>query len=239
MSFDFDVIARNWTVLGQGFLLTLQLFAVTVVGALFFGVLVGLGRLSKNRWIYYPVTLYVNFIRNIPLVLVIFWIFFILPLFRGTSVPPFIAASIAFIIFEATYFGEIIRGGFQVSRGPVMAGLATGLTNWQVIRYILVPIGLRRVMPSLVTQSIVLFQDTTLAYVIGLREFVRTAAAIDAREIRSLELYGTVAVVYFIVSLSASRLIHRLEGRRDVRKERRDLHPDREVDEAVQSVHGT
>lgn len=234
MSFDFDVIARNWKLLAQGFFVSLQLFAVALVGALVLGLLVGLGRLSKRWWIYYPVTAYVNVMRNIPLILVIFWVFFILPLFRGTSVPPFVAASIAFILFEATYYGEIIRAGFQVSRGPMLAGLATGLTHWQVIRYILIPIGLRRVLPSLVTQSIVLFQDTSLAYVIGLREFVRTAAAIDAREVRSLELYGVVAVVYFVVSLAASRLIQRLEGQRHGRTRR--AHPDRTIDEAVQSI---
>lgn len=236
MSFEFDVIARNWKLLLQGFLVSVQLFALALVGALVLGLFVGLGRLSKRWWVYYPVSAYVNIMRNIPLILVIFWIFFVLPLLRGTSVPPFAAAVIAFIIFEATYYGEIIRAGFQVSQGPMLAGLATGLTRWQVIRHILIPIGLRRVLPSLVTQSIVLFQDTSLAYAIGLREFVRTAAAIDAREVRSLELYGAVAVVYFIVCLTASRVIHRLEGKTHGRKGR--AHPHRGIDETVQSVHG-
>lgn len=255
-NFDVDVIVRNWKLLAQGFLVSVQLFAVALVGSLILGLFVGLGRLSTRRWIYYPVSLYVNVMRNIPLILVIFWIFFVLPLFRGTSVPPFVAATIAFIIFEATYFGEIIRAGFQVSRGPMLAGLATGLTHWQVVRYILIPIGFRRVLPSLVTQSIVLFQDTSLAYVIGLREFVRTAAAIDAREVRSLELYGAVAVIYFIVCLTASRLIHRLEGRTHGGKGRFHggkgpphggkgrpygeggrPHSDRGVDEAIQPIH--
>lgn len=235
MPLDLSVIARNWRVLGQGFLVSLELFAVAVVGALLLGILVGLGRLSSKPWVYYPVTVYVNIMRNIPLVLVIFWVYFILPLFRGTAAPPFVAAAIAFVIFEATYYGEIIRAGFQISRGPVMAGLASGLTHWQTIRYILIPIGLKRVLPSLVTQSIVMFQDTTLAYVIGLREFVRAAAAIDAREVRSLELYGFVGLVYFVICLTASRVIHRLEAKG---VGTRRAHRDKESDQALRPVHG-
>ncbi|HEY8417237.1 MAG TPA: amino acid ABC transporter permease [Limnochordales bacterium] len=232
---DLSVIARNWRLLAQGFLVSLELFAVAVTGALLLGILVGLGRLSSKPWIYYPVTAYVNIMRNIPLVLVIFWVYFILPLFRGTAAPPFVAAAIAFIIFEATYYGEIIRAGFRISRGPVMAGLASGLTHWQTVRYILIPIGLKRVLPSLLTQSIVMFQDTTLAYVIGLREFLRAAAAVDAREVRSLELYGLVGLVYFIVCLTASRLTHRLEAK-GIAAKRADR--DQEFDQAVRPVHG-
>lgn len=235
MSLDLSVIAANWKPLAQGFLVSVQLFVISLAGALILGIFVGLGRLSSKAWIYYPVTVYVNIMRNIPLVLVIFWVFFILPLFRGTSVSPFVAATIAFIIFEATYFGEIIRAGFQISQGPMLAGLASGLTHWQTIRYILIPIGLRRVLPSLVTQSIVLFQDTTLAYVIGLREFVRTAAAIDARVIRSLELYGFVGLVYLVVCLTASILLRRLEERGVGHKA---LHRDQKFDQTIRPVRG-
>lgn len=216
MALDLGVIADNWRLLLQGFVLTVELTVVGVIGGVVLGVFVGLARLSSKAWVFWPVTLYVNLIRNIPLVLVIFWVYFIIPLFRGTSVPPFAAAAIAFVVFEATYYGEIIRAGFQVSRGTVMAALSTGLSNVQVILYILLPIGLRRVVPSLVTQSIVLFQDTSLAFVIGLRELVRTAAAIDAREVRSLELYGFTGLVYLVVALLGSQVVHRWEERRRV-----------------------
>lgn len=216
MVLDPGVIAANWHLLLQGFLVTVELTLVGVAGGMLLGVFVALGRLSSRPWIFWPVTVYVNVIRNIPLVLVIFWVYFIIPVFRGTALPPFASAAIAFIVFEATYFGEIIRAGFQVSRGTVMAALSTGLSHLQVILYILLPIGIRRVVPSLVTQSIVLFQDTSLAYVIGLRELVRTAAAIDAREVRSLELYGFAGLVYLAVALLGSQLIARWEARRRV-----------------------
>ena len=216
MTLDLGVIANNWRLLLQGFVATVELTVVGVVGGMLLGVFVALGRLSSRPWVFWPVTLYVNLIRNIPLVLVIFWVYFVIPLFRGTALPPFAAAAIAFIVFEATYYGEIIRAGFQVSRGTVMAALSTGLSNIQVILHILLPIGLRRVVPSLVTQSIVLFQDTSLAFVIGLRELVRTAAAIDAREVRSLELYGFTGLVYLAVALLGSQLVHRWEERRRV-----------------------
>jgi len=194
MSFDWGVITRNSYLLWGGFLVTLKLFMLALAGGLPLGIILGLGSLSSKRWLYYPTRAYVNFMRNIPLLLVIFWVYFSLPLISGHSLGPFISAVVAFIVFEATYFCEIIRAGFQsVSRGQIQAAYSTGLTYWQMVRYVLIPIGLRRVVPSLLTQSIVIFQDTSLAYVIGLREFVRTATIIDNREVRPLELFSFVA----------------------------------------------
>ncbi len=201
-----------------GLTVTFKLFALALGGGLPLGIILGLASLSSRRWLYYPVRAYVNFIRNIPLILVIFWVYFSLPIVTGHALGPFTSAVVAFIIFEATYFCEIVRAGFQsVPLGQIRAAYSTGLTYFQMARYILIPIALRRVLPSLITQSIIIFQDTSLAYVIGLREFVRTAAIIDNREVRPLELYSFVAIVFLIICLAASQLVRRLELRREER----------------------
>jgi len=209
---DVSVIIENIGLLWGGLIVTFKLFIIALAGGLPLGIFLGLGRLSSRKWVYYPVSAYVHFIRNVPLLMLIFWIYFSLPIITGGLVEPFHAAVVSFIIFEATYFGEIIRAGYQsVSKGTVQAGYSTGLTYWQVARYILIPIGLRRVIPSLVTQCIILFQDTSLAYVIGLREFVRTASLIDNRVIRPLELYGFVAIVFLVICFIGSQITRRLE----------------------------
>lgn len=212
MEIDWSVIPGNITMLWGGLTVTFRLFVLALAGGLPLGIFLGLGSLSSRKWIYYPVRAYINFIRNIPLIMVLFWVYFALPLVTGYAVTPFMSAIIAFIFFEATYFGEIIRAGFQsVRKGEMQAAYSTGLTYWQAVRYILIPIGLRRVIPSLMTQTIVIFQDTSLAYVIGLREFVRSAAIVNALEVRPVELYGFVAVVFLVLCLSASMISNRLE----------------------------
>ena len=203
----FDVIGRNFTFLMGGLLTTFELSALALAGGIGLGMLVGLARMSKSPWIYYPITAYVNFLRNIPLILVIFWFYFILPVITGEAMAPFPAAVIAFIVFEATYFGEIFRAGYQtISKDLIAAAYSTGMTYSQTARYILIPLAFRRMMPSLITQSIVTFQDTSLAFVIGLTELVRRSSIVDNMEVRSIELYGFAAFVYFIVCYTGSQI---------------------------------
>ena len=208
----FDVVARNFSFLMGGLLVTFELSFFALLGGIFLGMLVGLARLSKKSYIYYPVTLYVNFLRNIPLILVIFWFYFVMPILVGRAIDPFTSAVISFIIFEATYFGEIFRAGYQtISKDLVNASYSTGMTYWQTARYITIPIAFRRMLPSLITQSIVTFQDTSLAFVIGLRELVRRASIVDNMEVRSIELYGFAALVYLSVCWVGSRISQHYE----------------------------
>jgi len=208
----FDAVARNITFLLGGFGVTLQLSFFALTGGIALGALVGLGRISKNKWIYRPITLYVNFIRNLPLLLVIFWFYFVMPIIAGRPLNPFLSAVIAFIIFEATYFGEIFRAGYQsISKDLSAAAYSTGMTYTQTARYILVPIAFRRMLPSLITQSIVTFQDTSLAFVIGLQEFVRRTSIVDNLEVRSIQLYGFVAIVFFIFCFIGSKISRHFE----------------------------
>jgi glutamate/aspartate transport system permease protein len=205
-------VTRNLTFLLGGFWVTLQLTAFALLGGIALGALVGLGRISKNKWIYQPVTLYVNFLRNVPLILVIFWFYFVMPIIAGRPLDPFLSAIISFIIFEATYFGEIFRAGYQsISKDLTAAAFSTGMTYSQTARYILIPIAFRRMLPSLITQSIVTFQDTSLAFVIGLQEFVRRTSIVDNLEVRSIQLFGFVAVVFFIFCFIGSKISRHFE----------------------------
>lgn len=218
MEFDWSVILKNMHLLLGGLGMSFRLLVLALAGGLPLGIIAGLGSLSSRWWLYYPTRAYINFIRNIPLLLVIFWIYFALPIVTGRALGPFTSAVVAFIIFEATYFAEIIRAGFQsVSKGQIQAAYSTGLTYFQMVRHILIPIAIRRVIPSLLTQSIVIFQDTSLAYVIGLREFMRTATLVDSREVRPFELYSFVAIVFLILCLASSQIVRRLEVRREGR----------------------
>jgi glutamate/aspartate transport system permease protein len=203
----FDVIGKNFMFLMGGLMTTFQLAFFALLGGILLGMLVGLARLSSRPWIYYPVTMYVNLLRNIPLILVIFWCYFVMPIIAGDAMSPFSAAVIAFIVFEATYFGEIFRAGYQtISKDLIAASYSTGMTYSQTARHILIPIALKRMTPSLITQSIVTFQDTSLAFVIGLMELVRRSFIVDNMEVRSIELYGFVAFVYFIVCYTGSQV---------------------------------
>jgi len=203
----FDVIGRNFVFLMGGLLTTFELAILALAGGIGLGMLVGLARLSKNPWIYYPITAYVNLLRNIPLILVIFWFYFVMPIITGDAMAPFPAAVIAFIVFEATYFGEIFRAGYQtISKDLTAAAFSTGMTYSQTARYILIPIAFKRMAPSLITQSIVTFQDTSLAFVIGLTELVRRSSIVDNMEVRSIELYGFAAFVYFIICYTGSQI---------------------------------
>ena len=195
-----------------GLVTTFELALIAIAGGLALGILVGMARLSNIKVIYYPASLFVNLMRTQPLILVIFWFYFLMPLVLGRPIGDFMSASIAFIIFEASYFAEIIRAGIQsISKGQVDAAYSTGFTYWQAMRYFIIPQALRNMMPSLITQGVVVFQDTSLAYVIGLREFLRSANVVDAREMRSVELYLFVGLVYFIICFSMSRVCKRME----------------------------
>jgi glutamate/aspartate transport system permease protein len=208
----FDVVARNFGFLMGGLWVTFKLSVFALTGGIVLGMLVGLARISKKWYIYYPVTAYVNVLRNIPLILVIFWFYFVMPVFLGEAMDPFPSAVISFIVFEATYFGEIFRAGYQtISRDMINASYSTGMTYWQTARHISIPIAFRRMLPSLITQSIVTFQDTSLAFVIGLNELVRRASIVDNLEVRSIQLYGFAAVVYLIVCWIGSQISRHFE----------------------------
>ena len=148
---------------------------------------------------------YVNFFRSVPLILVIFWIYFLVPLLLGRATGPFLSAWIAFTLFETAYYCEIIRAGVQsIPRGQISAGVASGMTRLQAMRHIVMPQAFRNMMPILLTQSIILFQDTSLVYVVTLRDFMTSVATVANQDLRLVELYLFAAVVYFAICFTAS-----------------------------------
>lgn len=213
--FDFGVIVANLPFLWQGLQLSLLLTALAVIGGIILGTLLALMRLSG----YLPLSLfsaaYVNLIRSVPLILVIFWFYFLVPLALGRPIGSFYSALVAFVLFEAAYYSEIIRAGIQsVRKGQVQAGQATGLSYWQVQRYVVLPQAFRNMIPILVTQGIILFQDTSLVFVVSLRDFMTVSSIVARTEGRLTEMYIFAALVYFVICFAGSLLVRRLQKAR-------------------------
>ena len=217
-----DVITNNFRFLiVQGFFGlgsfaggTLRLAMPAIVLGFLLGIAVGLARLAAKPWVRVPATIYVEFFRGVPLVMVIFWMWFIIPQLLQIPLPEYGVALTAFVIFEAAYFGEIVRAGVQsVAGGQVEAARALGLTGFQGMAYIILPQALRNMVPALVTQMIVLFKDTSLASIIGYVDLTKAAQIVNNREIRPFELYLFIAVVYWACTYSMSRLARRMERR--------------------------
>ncbi len=220
--FDFDVIARSLPYLfREGMTFTLTLTALAMLGGVFFGTLLAMARLSSFTPLAALAGAYVNLMRSVPLVLVIFWFYFLVPWIGGwlsgggtISVGAFWSALITFTMFEAAYYCEIMRAGIQsISRGQVAASYALGLDYWQTMARIVLPQAFRNMLPVLLTQTIILFQDTSLVYVISATDFLGAAVKVANRDYRLVEMYVFVAVVYFVISFAGSHYVRRLQAR--------------------------
>ena len=175
-------------------------------------------RLSPSPFIYYPSTFYVNILRSSPLVMIIFWVYTVGPLITGRANSAYFSALAALAAFEVAYFTEIIRSGIQsVSAGQKNAALATGMTKAQAMRIIILPQALRRMSPSLLTQSLIAFQDSTIASVISVPDILHETNILNAREQNPIFLYSALAIIYFIACYSLSLLVRHLERRNDLR----------------------
>lgn len=216
-AFDWGAVLTALPFLWEGMQLSLLLLAVGMVGGTALGLLVALVRLFGPRMPAKIAAAYVDGLRAIPLVLVLFWFYFLVPLAIGRPVGALPSALIAFVIFEAAYYSEIIRAGISsVRSGQWQAAQALGMTRGQTLRLIVLPQALRAMLPVFVTQAVILFQDTSLVYVIGLRDFM-TATSISAEhEGRLVEFYSFAALVYLIVCSIGTELAQTLQRRRSV-----------------------
>jgi len=222
-NFDFDVIRRALPYLFyEGMTFTLTLTALSATGGLIFGTLIALLRLSGSRVLSFVASAYVDFMRSLPLVLVIFWFYFLVPYLgqwltgasRPIKVGAFASSLITFIMFEAAYFSEIMRAGIQsISKGQPAAAQALGLNYRQTMRYVVLPQAFRNMLPVLLTQTIVLFQDTSLVYVLSIPDFLGAASKVAQRDGRLVEMYLFAALVYFVISCIASFGVRRLQAR--------------------------
>ncbi|NGM86985.1 amino acid ABC transporter permease [Parapusillimonas sp. SGNA-6] len=209
--FDLEVIVASLPFLMEGMKVTILLTVLGVMVGLPLGVLLAVARMTLPAPVPQIVFSYVNLCRSVPLLLVVFWFYFMVPMLIGRPVGGYYSVQIAIILFEAAIFSEIVRAGIQsVGKGQLQAAHASGLSTWQAYRHVILPQSLRRMVPILITQTIILFQDTSLVYVVGVRDFLTTATIVAERESRVVELYVFVAVVYFLICVAGSRVVERL-----------------------------
>ncbi len=216
--FGLDLTFVNWEIISKfvvnGFWFSVQLTIVATLGGIFFGTLLALMRLSGKKALMVPATIYVNGMRSIPLVMVILWFFLLVPLIIGRPVGAEASAVITFIAFEAAYFSEIMRAGIQsIPRGQVYAGQALGMTYSQNMRLVVLPQAFRNMLPVLLTQTIILFQDTSLVYAIGAYDLLKGFVTAGKIYGRPEEAYLLAAIVYFAVCFGLSYLVKRLQAR--------------------------
>jgi glutamate/aspartate transport system permease protein len=216
--FGFDLTFFNWDILSRfvinGFLFSVQLTVIATLGGIVLGTLLALMRLSGSKLLAVPATIYVNGMRSIPLVMVILWFFLLVPTIIGRPIGAELSATITFIAFEAAYFSEIVRAGIQsISRGQVNAGRALGMTYGQNMRLIILPQAFRNMVPVLLTQTIILFQDTSLVYAIGAYDLLKGFTTAGKIYGRPEESYLLAAVVYFVLCYSLSWMVKRLNNR--------------------------
>ncbi|MFZ6713336.1 amino acid ABC transporter permease [Undibacterium sp. TC9W] len=222
-NFDFDVIQRSWVYLFQtGMVFTLKLTFLAMTGGIVIGTLLAMMRLSSNKLINLFASGYVNLMRSIPLVLVLFWFYFLVPYIgawiMGDSEPmpvgAFSSCLITFVMFEAAYYCEIMRSGIQsIPRGQIWAGYAMGMNYWQTMGNIVLPQAFRNMIPILFTQTIVLFQDVSLVSILSIPDFFGSAAKVAQRDGRLVEMYSFAAVVYFVMCFGLSSLVKKLQAK--------------------------
>jgi len=209
-----DVILENLPYMLSGLRLTVWLAALSMVGSFAGGLVLAVARMADTRWLRWPARAYVDVIRTVPLIMVIFWIFFLLPVVSGQPTTPVKAALVALILFNSSYMAEVIRAGIQsIPRGQAEAARATGLTYVRTMRHVILPQALKNMIPALVNRFVALFMGTSLAYIIGVTEFFRAANNVNNRVYRSYEIYTFVALVYFACCYSLSLLSRTIERR--------------------------
>jgi glutamate/aspartate transport system permease protein len=211
---DFSFL--NWGVISsfvvKGFIYSIQLTLIAMVGGIILGTVLALMRLSGKKWLEIPAAAYVNTLRSIPLVMVILWFFLLIPLLIGRPMGAELSAIITFTVFEAAYYSEIMRAGIQsVPRGQVHAGYAVGMNYRQTMQLIVLPQAFRNMLPVLLTQTIILFQDTSLVYAIGAYDLLKGFEVAGKNFNRPVETYLVAAVVYFVICFSLSMLVRRLQ----------------------------
>ena len=214
LNLDFSIL--NWNLI-QGFILKGLWFSITLtivatLGGIFFGTILALMRLSGKKWLDVPAAIYVNGMRSIPLVMVILWFFLLVPFIIGRPIGAEYSAFITFIAFEAAYFSEIMRAGIQsIPRGQVFAGQAMGMTYGQNMKLVILPQAFRNMLPVLLTQTIILFQDTSLVYAIGAYDLLKGFEVAGKNFNRPVEMYLLAAATYFVICFSLSMLVRRLQ----------------------------
>jgi glutamate/aspartate transport system permease protein len=214
MNLDFSFL--SWDVIrsyvASGFIFSIQLTLVAMVGGIALGTVLALMRLSGKKWLELPATVYVDTLRSIPLVMVIMWFFLLIPFLIGRPIGAEVSAIVTFTLFEAAYYSEIMRAGIQsVPKGQVHAGYAVGMTYSQTTQLIVLPQAFRNMLPVLLTQTIILFQDTSLVYAIGAYDLLKGFETVGRNFNRPVETYLVAAALYFAICFSLSYMVRKLQ----------------------------
>lgn len=214
MNLDFSFL--SWDVIrgyvANGFIFSVQLTLIAMIGGIALGTVLALMRLSGKKWLEFPATIYVDTLRSIPLVMVIMWFFLLIPFLIGRPIGAEVSAIVTFTLFEAAYYSEIMRAGIQsVPKGQVHAGYAVGMTYAQTTQLIVLPQAFRNMLPVLLTQTIILFQDTSLVYAIGAYDLLKGFETVGRNFNRPVETYLVAAAVYFAICYSLSYMVRRLQ----------------------------
>ncbi len=211
---DLSVIGPSLPFIWTGLQFTVKLTLIAMSGGIVIGTLLALARLSPAGPLAMFAAGYVNLMRSVPLVMVILWFFLVIPLITGRPMGAENSAIVTFTAFEAAYYSEIMRAGIQsVPRGQVAAGYALGLTYWQTMANVVLPQAFRNMLPVLLTQTIILFQDTSLVYAIGAKDLLKAAEIAGKNYNRPVEMYLFVALIYFVICLALSTVVKRLQLR--------------------------
>jgi glutamate/aspartate transport system permease protein len=213
---NLDLSFYNWELftsyIQKGLIFSVQLTIIATIGGIVLGTVLALMRLSGKTWLALPATAYVNTMRSIPLVMVILWFFLLIPLIIGKPIGVNLSAIITFIAFEAAYFSEIVRAGIQsIPKGQVYAGQALGMTYSQNMRLVVLPQAFRNMIPVFMTQTIILFQDTSLVYAIGAYDLLKGFEIAGKNFGRPIETYLLAAVTYFLICFGLSRIVKRIQ----------------------------
>ncbi|MBU3551652.1 amino acid ABC transporter permease [Polynucleobacter sp. MWH-Berg-3C6] len=213
-----DISFYNWELFTnyilKGLLFSVQLTVIATIGGIVVGTFLALMRLSGKPALVYPATFYINTMRSIPLVMVILWFFLLIPMLIGRPIGADLSATITFIAFEAAFFSEIVRAGIQsVPRGQVYAGEALGMTYGQNMRLVVLPQAFRNMIPVFMTQTIILFQDTSLVYAIGAYDLLKGFEIAGKNYGRPIETYILAAATYFIICFSLSKVVRAIQAK--------------------------
>lgn len=212
MNLDWSVVSDNWRLLVDGFGYTIVYTVVTATLGMIWGSLLALMRLSPRRWLRWPAATILEVVRGIPLLVLLIWIYFALPLVTEVTLSPATAAIIALSLYGGSYYGEIVRGGIlSIEPGQNDAALSLGMTYSQRMRRVVLPQAIRRMVPPLMNQTIIQLKNTSLASVVTVAELTYQAQSLSSRTYRPVEVYTAVAVLYLLLVIPSSMASRRLE----------------------------
>ena len=216
MNLDFSFITLDVisSFILKGLIFSVQLSLTAVVGGIILGTMLALMNLSSKWWLRIPASSYITFMRSVPLVMIILWFYLLIPMILKRPIGAELSALITFTLFQAAYYSEIMRAGIQsISKNQVNAGYAVGFNYYQCMRYIVLPQAFRNMLPVFLTQTIILFQDTSLVYAIGAYDMLKGFEIAGKNFNRPMETYLVAAAVYFVICFSLSRVARSLQKR--------------------------